>query len=247
MDDDAAPDEISSWSSRAGRERAATTSERYRCSDSSTSMDAPHSNATASGTTSPSSPATRPSPIRSSPLPATASCTRSHERCRSATAGGLIADAVLGAPIPRPRQVFGIGLNYRDHAGESGAPLPPAPLTFTKFPSCIAGPTADVPLSGAHGRLGSRDRRRDRRRGDERRRRRRVERRRRTHARTGHLRPRGADDRRAAAVLSRQELRQLRTDGPGARVDRRVRRSRRHRAVVRRRRRTHASRTHEPS
>jgi 2-keto-4-pentenoate hydratase/2-oxohepta-3-ene-1,7-dioic acid hydratase in catechol pathway len=70
------------------------------------------------------------------------------ERCQSATGGGPIAEAVLGAPIPRPRQVFGIGLNYRDHAGESGAPLPPAPLTFTKFPSCIAGPTADVPLSG---------------------------------------------------------------------------------------------------
>jgi 2-keto-4-pentenoate hydratase/2-oxohepta-3-ene-1,7-dioic acid hydratase in catechol pathway len=70
------------------------------------------------------------------------------ERCQSATAGGLIADAVLGAPIPQPRQVFGIGLNYREHAGESGAPLPPAPLTFTKFPSCIVGPTADVPLSG---------------------------------------------------------------------------------------------------
>ncbi len=71
-----------------------------------------------------------------------------NERCPSATAGGLIAEAVLGAPIPQPRQVFGIGLNYRDHAGESNVPLPPAPLTFTKFPSCIAGPNADVPLSG---------------------------------------------------------------------------------------------------
>ena len=70
------------------------------------------------------------------------------ERAPSATAGGLSAEAALGAPVPRPRQVFGIGLNYRDHAGESGAPLPPAPLTFTKFPSCITGPTADVPLSG---------------------------------------------------------------------------------------------------
>ncbi len=70
------------------------------------------------------------------------------ERCQSATAAGLIAEAVLGAPIPQPRQVFGIGLNYRDHAGESNVPLPPAPLTFTKFPSCIVGPTADVPLSG---------------------------------------------------------------------------------------------------
>jgi 2-keto-4-pentenoate hydratase/2-oxohepta-3-ene-1,7-dioic acid hydratase in catechol pathway len=71
-----------------------------------------------------------------------------YSRCESELPGGLVADAVLGAPVPQPRQVFGIGLNYRDHAGESGVPLPPAPLTFTKFPSCIAGPTADVPLSG---------------------------------------------------------------------------------------------------
>src|SRR5207245_9344379 len=70
-------------------------------------------------------------------------------RCASLQgSNGLVADALLGAPVSRPRQVFGIGLNYRDHAGESGVPLPPAPLTFTKFPSCIAGPTADVPLSG---------------------------------------------------------------------------------------------------
>lgn len=64
------------------------------------------------------------------------------------TPEGRIADAELGAPIPNPRQCFGIGLNYRDHAGESGKPLPPAPLTFTKFPTCIAGPNAEVPLSG---------------------------------------------------------------------------------------------------
>ena len=71
-----------------------------------------------------------------------------NERCESQDPEGLVADVGLGAPVPQPRQVFGIGLNYLDHAGESGVPLPPAPLTFTKFPSCIAGPTADVPLSG---------------------------------------------------------------------------------------------------
>jgi 2-keto-4-pentenoate hydratase/2-oxohepta-3-ene-1,7-dioic acid hydratase in catechol pathway len=71
------------------------------------------------------------------------------DRCSPATAGGLVTEADLGAPVPEPRQVFGIGLNYRDHAGESGMELPPAPLTFTKFPSCIAGPSATVPLSGA--------------------------------------------------------------------------------------------------
>jgi 2-keto-4-pentenoate hydratase/2-oxohepta-3-ene-1,7-dioic acid hydratase in catechol pathway len=70
------------------------------------------------------------------------------ERYASATRGGRVSDTVLGAPVPQPRQSFGIGLNYRDHAGETGAQLPPAPLTFTKFPSCITGPTADVPLSG---------------------------------------------------------------------------------------------------
>ena len=56
---------------------------------------------------------------------------------------------MLGPPVPEPRQVFGIGLNYRSHAAESGMELPPAPLTFTKFPSCLAGPTAEVTLSGA--------------------------------------------------------------------------------------------------
>ena len=71
-----------------------------------------------------------------------------NERCATADAGGTVAGTTLGAPVPQPRQSFGIGLNYRDHAGETGATLPPAPLTFTKFPSCIVGPTADVPLSG---------------------------------------------------------------------------------------------------
>lgn len=61
-----------------------------------------------------------------------------------------LADAELGAPAPRPAQVFGIGLNYRDHAEESGMPLPDKPATFTKFPTCITGPCADVELpSGA--------------------------------------------------------------------------------------------------
>lgn len=85
------------------------------------------------------------------PLVAVARHRELHEfdaRCRSATPGGAIADIELGAPIPQPRQVFGIGLNYHDHAGESGMPLPPAPLTFTKFPSCIAGPDVEITLSG---------------------------------------------------------------------------------------------------
>lgn len=63
--------------------------------------------------------------------------------------GGALDPSRLGAPVPRPQKVFGIGLNYRSHAAESNMPLPPAPMTFTKFPSCIVGPTADIELSGA--------------------------------------------------------------------------------------------------
>lgn len=63
-------------------------------------------------------------------------------------ADGTLAEARLGPSVPRPRKVFGIGLNYRSHAAETGAELPPAPLTFTKFPTCLAGPRDDVVLSG---------------------------------------------------------------------------------------------------
>ena len=64
------------------------------------------------------------------------------------TPDGAIADADLQACVPSPSKVFAIGLNYRSHAAESSMELPPAPLTFTKFPSCLAGPHADIVLSG---------------------------------------------------------------------------------------------------
>ncbi len=58
----------------------------------------------------------------------------------------------LGAPSPSPRQVFGIGLNYADHVSESGLERPDtAPPVFTKFPSCITGPQAEITLPpGGH-------------------------------------------------------------------------------------------------
>jgi 2-keto-4-pentenoate hydratase/2-oxohepta-3-ene-1,7-dioic acid hydratase in catechol pathway len=65
-----------------------------------------------------------------------------------AAPSGSLDRVELGVCVPRPQKVFGIGLNYRSHAEETNAPLPPAPLTFTKFPSCLAGPTADIVLSG---------------------------------------------------------------------------------------------------
>ena len=44
--------------------------------------------------------------------------------------------------------MIAIGLNYRSHAQESNLELPPSPIAFTKFPSCLAGPRDDIELSG---------------------------------------------------------------------------------------------------
>jgi 2-keto-4-pentenoate hydratase/2-oxohepta-3-ene-1,7-dioic acid hydratase in catechol pathway len=58
----------------------------------------------------------------------------------------------LGPPVPAPRQVLAVGLNYREHATESGFQQPTSdPPVFTKFPSCIVGPNADVEVpDGGH-------------------------------------------------------------------------------------------------
>lgn len=60
-----------------------------------------------------------------------------------------LEEAALRAPVPTPRQVFAIGLNYRSHAAESGMDLPSVPATFTKFPASITGPFAEVELPNA--------------------------------------------------------------------------------------------------
>lgn len=49
-------------------------------------------------------------------------------------------------PVPRPQKSFAIGLNYQAHADEGKVDPPEVPLVFTKFPSCLVGPTADVHL-----------------------------------------------------------------------------------------------------
>jgi 2-keto-4-pentenoate hydratase/2-oxohepta-3-ene-1,7-dioic acid hydratase in catechol pathway len=50
----------------------------------------------------------------------------------------------VGAPIARPGKVVCIGLNYRDHAAESGAAVPAEPVVFMKDPSTVVGPYDDV-------------------------------------------------------------------------------------------------------
>lgn len=53
---------------------------------------------------------------------------------------------LLGPPVPRPAQVFAVGLNYRDHLTESGLDPTGLPAVFTKFPSSLCGPGARVAL-----------------------------------------------------------------------------------------------------
>jgi 2-keto-4-pentenoate hydratase/2-oxohepta-3-ene-1,7-dioic acid hydratase in catechol pathway len=64
----------------------------------------------------------------------------------SAEGGAPIDSARLGAPVPRPGQVFAIGVNYVEHAAEAGYPADSLPVTFTKFPSCLSGPNTEVEL-----------------------------------------------------------------------------------------------------
>lgn len=71
------------------------------------------------------------------------------EQAHGRPGDGPVDPTMLGPCVPRPSKVFGIGLNYRSHAEETGMDLPPSPLTFTKYPSCLVGPTATVELSGA--------------------------------------------------------------------------------------------------
>ncbi len=64
--------------------------------------------------------------------------------------GGLptfdLETITLLAPVLRPGKVICIGLNYRDHAEESGMTPPESPLVFSKFSSNVVGPRTAVPI-----------------------------------------------------------------------------------------------------
>ncbi len=55
-----------------------------------------------------------------------------------------LEEVTLLAPVPAPRAIFGIGLNYADHVRETGGETPERPLVFTKLPSSAAPPNAPV-------------------------------------------------------------------------------------------------------
>jgi 2,4-diketo-3-deoxy-L-fuconate hydrolase len=50
----------------------------------------------------------------------------------------------IGAPIARPHQILCIGLNYSDHAAETGQPVPQEPIVLSKSPNTLVGPNDDV-------------------------------------------------------------------------------------------------------
>lgn len=54
--------------------------------------------------------------------------------------------ARIGAPVSRIGHFIAIGLNYADHAAETGAAIPKEPIVFSKAPSCLSGPNDDVLL-----------------------------------------------------------------------------------------------------
>jgi 2-keto-4-pentenoate hydratase/2-oxohepta-3-ene-1,7-dioic acid hydratase in catechol pathway len=50
----------------------------------------------------------------------------------------------IGAPLARPGKIVCVGLNYRDHAAETGLPIPPRPVVFMKDPGTVVGPYDEV-------------------------------------------------------------------------------------------------------
>lgn len=50
----------------------------------------------------------------------------------------------IGAPVAKPEKIVCIGLNYRDHAEETGNPIPAEPVLFMKAPNCLVGPYDEI-------------------------------------------------------------------------------------------------------
>ena len=59
----------------------------------------------------------------------------------------------LGAPVGAVRNFIAVGLNYVDHAKETGAAIPAEPILFNKLPNCIVGPNDDVMVPKASTKL----------------------------------------------------------------------------------------------
>ncbi|MBP5872427.1 fumarylacetoacetate hydrolase family protein [Streptomyces sp. LBUM 1486] len=79
------------------------------------------------------------------------------DRARAAVAAGGLpvlgtGDLRVGAPLARPGKIVCVGLNYRDHAAETGAAIPPRPVVFMKDPGTVVGPYDEVLIPRGSGK-----------------------------------------------------------------------------------------------
>jgi acylpyruvate hydrolase len=72
------------------------------------------------------------------------------QRAAAATKRIQRADVTLLAPVPDPEKIICLGLNYRDHAAETGQDPPAAPMWFAKFANSLIGSGQDIVLPAAH-------------------------------------------------------------------------------------------------
>jgi len=72
------------------------------------------------------------------------------ERAPAAPKRMALADVRLLAPVPDPEKIICLGLNYRDHAAESGQEIPKAPMWFAKFANSLLGTGQAIVLPAAH-------------------------------------------------------------------------------------------------
>ena len=69
-----------------------------------------------------------------------------YEQIDQFDASGSMKDVQMGPPVTGSRNCFAVGLNYRNHAEESGMEIPPFPMIFTKHTSCINGPFDNIEM-----------------------------------------------------------------------------------------------------
>jgi acylpyruvate hydrolase len=72
------------------------------------------------------------------------------ERAAASDERLALASVRLLAPVPDPEKIICLGLNYRDHAAETGQEPPAAPLWFAKFANSLIGSGEEIVLPAAH-------------------------------------------------------------------------------------------------
>ena len=69
-----------------------------------------------------------------------------NEKLNNLEASGNLDEVNFDSPVSEPKNCYAVGLNYRNHAEESGMQIPEVPMIFTKHTTCLVGATADIEL-----------------------------------------------------------------------------------------------------